>query len=83
MQDEHDRQENKRSTPDTGLPAPGSDETLSQDRLNLFKEYRGLLFSIAYRRLRSVADAEHMLQETFIRWQRASGTEIHSPDPSW
>src|SRR5690242_15601774 len=79
MQDEYDRQENKRSMPDTGLPAPGSDEALSQDRLNVFNEYRGLLFSIAYRMLGTVADAEDMLQEAFIRWQQASTDEIRSP----
>jgi RNA polymerase sigma-70 factor (ECF subfamily) len=29
--------------------------------------------------LGSVADAEDMVQEAFVRWQRASGTEVHSP----
>jgi RNA polymerase sigma-70 factor, ECF subfamily len=48
-------------------------------RLATFDEHRGLLFSIAYRMLGSVADAEDMLQETFIRWQRASGEDIRSP----
>ena len=48
-------------------------------RLATFEQYRGLLFSIAYRMLGSVADAEDMLQEAFIRWQRTSSDEIRSP----
>jgi RNA polymerase sigma-70 factor, ECF subfamily len=43
-----------------------------ENRLATFNQYRGLLFSIAYRMLGSVADAEDMLQESFIRWQEAS-----------
>jgi RNA polymerase sigma-70 factor (ECF subfamily) len=48
-------------------------------RLASFDQYRGLLFSVAYRMLGTVADAEDMLQETFIRWQQASDEEIRSP----
>jgi RNA polymerase sigma-70 factor (ECF subfamily) len=48
-------------------------------RLASFDQYRSLLFSIAYRMLGSVADAEDMLQETFIRWQQAPEQEIRSP----
>ncbi|HLH19192.1 MAG TPA: RNA polymerase sigma-70 factor [Bryobacteraceae bacterium] len=47
-------------------------------RLATFDQYRGLLFSIAYRMLGSVADAEDMLQETFIRWQQTPGEDIRS-----
>jgi RNA polymerase sigma-70 factor (ECF subfamily) len=47
--------------------------------LAAFEQHRGLLFSIAYRMLGSVADAEDMLQEAFIRWQRTSSDEIRSP----
>ena len=50
-----------------------------QIRLATFDQYRGLLFSVAYRMLGSVADAEDMLQETFIRWQQARNEEIRSP----
>ena len=48
-------------------------------RLAAFDQYRSLLFSVAYRMLGSVADAEDMLQETFIRWQQAPEEEIRSP----
>lgn len=58
-----------------------SEDTASETavRLATFDQYRGLLFSVAYRMLGSVADAEDMLQETFLRWQRASIEEIRSP----
>jgi RNA polymerase sigma-70 factor, ECF subfamily len=48
-------------------------------RLATFDQYRGLLFSIAYRMLGTVADAEDMLQETFIRWHQSADEEIRSP----
>jgi RNA polymerase sigma-70 factor, ECF subfamily len=48
-------------------------------RLAMFDQYRSLLFSVAYRMLGSVADAEDMLQEAFIRWQQAPEQEIRSP----
>jgi DNA-directed RNA polymerase specialized sigma24 family protein len=48
------------------------------DRLTEFNRFRGLLFSIAYRMLGSVADAEDILQEAFIRWHGAPDVEIRS-----
>jgi RNA polymerase sigma-70 factor (ECF subfamily) len=49
------------------------------DNLEVFRQHRSLLFAISYRMLGSSADAEDMLQETFIRWQRSSSAEIRSP----
>lgn len=48
-------------------------------RTEAFNKYRKMLFSIAYRMLGSVADAEDIVQEAFIRWQQVSGTEVRSP----
>ena len=45
----------------------------------VFEQHRGLLFSIAYRMLGSVADAEDVVQEAFLRWRRATADDVRSP----
>jgi RNA polymerase sigma-70 factor (ECF subfamily) len=59
--------------------AKSKDDLRDAAALTSFDRYRALLFSIAYRMLGSVADAEDMLQEAFIRWQQAARAEIRSP----
>jgi RNA polymerase sigma-70 factor, ECF subfamily len=54
-------------------------ELAPDDRLESFREHRPLLFSIAYRMLGSAAEAEDLLQETYLRWQRAEPAEVRSP----
>ena len=49
-----------------------------EERLEAFLQYRPLLLSIAYRMLGTLADAEDMLQETYLRWQQSSDAEIRS-----
>lgn len=49
------------------------------DFLATFNQHRPLLFSIAYRMLGTVADAEDILQEAFLRWQSAASDEIQNP----
>jgi RNA polymerase sigma-70 factor (ECF subfamily) len=44
----------------------------------LFEEHRPLLFSIAYRMLGTVMDAQDMVQDTFIRWHQST-EQILSP----
>ena len=45
----------------------------------LFDDYRGLLFDVAYRMLGSVSDAEDVVQEAWFRWERADREAICSP----
>lgn len=43
-----------------------------------FLEYRSLLFAIAYRMLGTVMDAEDMVQDTFLKWQTVSKSQVRS-----
>jgi len=52
---------------------------MCEEHLAHFEEHRRFLFSIAYRMLGSVVDAEDMVQEAFLRWRQASDQEIASP----
>jgi RNA polymerase sigma-70 factor (ECF subfamily) len=54
-------------------------ENLDEAVVDLFDRHRPLLFSIAYRMLGSVMDAEDIVQEAYLRWQRAPQTEVRSP----
>lgn len=46
--------------------------------LDDFNYYRPMLFSIAYRMLGTVTDAEDMVQETFLRWQQKGSETVRS-----
>ena len=44
-----------------------------------FSQHRPLLFGIAWRMLGNAADAEDLLQEAFLRWQRTVESDVRSP----
>ncbi len=44
-----------------------------------FERHRPLLFSIAYRMLSSAAEAEDIVQETYLRWREVPEEEVRSP----
>ncbi len=46
--------------------------------LDDFNQHRPLLFSIAYRMLGTVTDAEDMVQETFLRWHQTADAKVRS-----
>jgi len=48
-------------------------------RTDNFERHRSLLFSIAYRMLGSVADAEDVVQEAYLRWREVPTKEVRSP----
>lgn len=49
------------------------------DRVAAFREHRPLLFSIAYRMLGSASDAEDVVQDAYLRWERADTAAVRSP----
>ncbi len=63
----------------TGEAKYDRSDLVKRERLDAFNQHRPLLFAIAYRMLGSSADAEDILQETFIRWQQTLDRDIESP----
>jgi RNA polymerase sigma-70 factor, ECF subfamily len=49
------------------------------DASEVFGQYRALLFSVAYGMLGSVMDAEVVVQEAYLRWQRTPKAQVRSP----
>jgi RNA polymerase sigma-70 factor (ECF subfamily) len=45
----------------------------------VFEEYRGLLYGVAYRMLGGVDEAEDIVQETWLRWNRADRSHVSDP----
>jgi RNA polymerase sigma-70 factor (ECF subfamily) len=52
---------------------------VTAERTNDFEPHRAHLFGVAYRMLGSVADAEDVVQEAWLRWQRSANDVIRSP----
>src|SRR3984893_17978097 len=51
-----------------------------EDAAASFDPLRPKLMRVAYRMLGSVADAEDMVQEAFIRWLKADRDEVREPE---
>ncbi len=50
-----------------------------QNRTAIFNSAKPILFSIAYRMLGSVMDAEDLVQDTYLRWQEVPDVDVRSP----
>ena len=49
------------------------------DGLSIFLAVRPRLFGIAYRMLRSAADAEDIVQDVWLRWQKVNRGTVRTP----
>lgn len=49
--------------------------TITDSELTIFLEHRRLLFSVAYRMMGSAIDAEDIVQESYLRWRKASSNQ--------
>jgi len=55
-------------------------ETVTDNNdLETFDAYRPLLFAIAYRMVGGVMDAEDIVQDAYLRWQRRDETDVQAP----
>ncbi|BDD69400.1 ECF RNA polymerase sigma factor SigJ [Streptomyces sp. 111WW2] len=61
----------------------GQDLGSIEEATRQFVDARPKLFGIAYRVLGSTVEAEDVLQEAWLRWQKADRADILEPAPSW
>ena len=59
-----------------GQAERGATSTVTEDP---FVPHRGLLFTVAYEMLGSAADAEDVVQETWLRWADVDHAEVRDP----
>src|SRR4051812_25779953 len=58
------------------LPVSAHMETITHD----IEPHRARLFGIAYRMLGDAAEAEDLVQETFLRWHQADRADVVAPE---
>ncbi len=65
--------------PDRGGPGSGEPGSGDPSAEHVFEAERPRLTGLAYRMLGSLSDAEDVVQEAWLRWQRADHDEIRNP----
>ncbi|MGI5488983.1 RNA polymerase sigma-70 factor [Microtetraspora malaysiensis] len=70
---------NERSEPTTGTAGPLAGGGRLDSATEAFVAHRNLLFTVAYEMLGSAADAEDVLQETWLRWMKVDLGQVHDP----
>ncbi|MGW5689171.1 RNA polymerase sigma-70 factor [Nonomuraea sp. NPDC003754] len=67
---------NERSGPTTGTVEPPAGGGRMARATEVFVAHRNLLFTVAYEMLGSAADAEDVLQETWLRWMKVDLRQV-------
>ncbi|WP_433436875.1 RNA polymerase sigma-70 factor [Nonomuraea sp. CA-141351] len=67
---------NERSEPTTGTAEPLAGGGRMDSATEAFVAHRNLLFTVAYEMLGSAADAEDVLQETWLRWTKVDVGQV-------
>jgi len=52
---------------------------MTETELYQFEQNRPVLFAIAYRMLGSVADAQDIVQDSYLLWQKTDRNKVHNP----
>ncbi len=65
-----------------GDPSSYQEQRVSQTRISdtTFEKARGRLFGLAYRMLGTRADAEDLVQETYVRWHQVDHVTVENPE---
>lgn len=64
---------------DTAWPVGWDGEVATDTVTDVFEEHRPVLMGVAYRMLGRVADAEDVVQESWLRWAAADRSQVREP----